>query len=132
MTQTGRNYRILEPVSGHAAARKWPDIARALQKLEPGEWLPVQSEDRKELLQIRLDFGYAYQTKIVGNTVYMRPAFSKNRGPATLEAIGKEVIREALNSANGNITKAAKTLGIGRTTLYRKVRKYRLLTMRSA
>ncbi len=40
----------------------------------------------------------------------------------------REVIREALRKSNGNLTKAAEELGIGRTTLYRKMEDYGLST----
>jgi DNA-binding NtrC family response regulator len=40
----------------------------------------------------------------------------------------REVIREALRKSNGNLTKAAEELGIGRTTLYRKMEEYGLST----
>lgn len=40
----------------------------------------------------------------------------------------REVIREALQKSNGNLTKAAEELGIGRTTLYRKMEEYGLST----
>lgn len=40
----------------------------------------------------------------------------------------REVIREALRKSNGNFTKAAEELGIGRTTLYRKIEEYGLST----
>jgi DNA-binding NtrC family response regulator len=36
----------------------------------------------------------------------------------------KDVIREAVKKSNGNLTKAAEELGIGRTTLYRKMEEY--------
>ena len=127
MRGSARGYRILEPVCDCKAARKWPDILLALRKLKPGEWLPVQSGNRRKLAQIRLDFGCDYRTKRVGNILYLRPAFPTDRRPATLEATERQAIRQALDLAHGGMTEAAKTLGIGRTTLYRKVRKYRLL-----
>jgi DNA-binding NtrC family response regulator len=36
----------------------------------------------------------------------------------------QEVIRQALRKSNGNLTRAAEELGIGRTTLYRKLEEY--------
>ncbi len=43
--------------------------------------------------------------------------------PATLQALELEAIRRAVTAAGGNISKAARQLGIGRNTLYRKLRK---------
>ena len=41
-----------------------------------------------------------------------------------LSDVEKEVIREAIKKSGGNLTKAAEELGIGRTTLYRKMEAY--------
>lgn len=41
-----------------------------------------------------------------------------------LSDVEKNVIRQALKKCNGNLTHAAETLGIGRTTLYRKMEEY--------
>jgi len=43
-----------------------------------------------------------------------------------LEEVEKEAIKEAIAKYAGNISKAAKELGLGRTTLYRKIEKYGL------
>ncbi len=46
--------------------------------------------------------------------------------PLRLMDVEKEVIREAVRKSNGNLTRAAEELGIGRTTLYRKLEEYGL------
>ncbi|RMG61021.1 MAG: sigma-54-dependent Fis family transcriptional regulator, partial [Bacteroidetes bacterium] len=43
-----------------------------------------------------------------------------------LEEVEKTAIRQAISKHGGNISKAAKELGLGRTTLYRKMNKYGL------
>ncbi len=43
-----------------------------------------------------------------------------------LEEVEKAAIIKAINKNNGNMSKAAKDLGLGRTTLYRKMHKYGL------
>lgn len=43
-----------------------------------------------------------------------------------LSEVEKEAIIEAVKSSSGNLTRAAETLGIGRTTLYRKMEEYGL------
>lgn len=43
-----------------------------------------------------------------------------------LEDIEKSAISEVINNEHGNLTKAAETLGITRSTLYRKIEKYDL------
>ncbi len=42
--------------------------------------------------------------------------------PPTLEAVELDTIRRAVEAAGGNISKAARHLGIGRNTIYRKLR----------
>lgn len=44
--------------------------------------------------------------------------------PTSLEEIEAEAIREALDYCQGNITMTARVLGIGRNTLYRKMKDY--------
>jgi DNA-binding NtrC family response regulator len=43
-----------------------------------------------------------------------------------LSDVEKNVIRHALKKCNGNLTRASEELGIGRTTLYRKIEEYGL------
>ncbi len=44
--------------------------------------------------------------------------------PRTLEDIEKRALTDALAYADGNVSHAARVLGIGRPTFYRKARKY--------
>jgi DNA-binding NtrC family response regulator len=46
--------------------------------------------------------------------------------PLSLEAVERWAVKRALRDKNGRLTEAAKALGIGRTTLYRKLEKYGL------
>lgn len=46
--------------------------------------------------------------------------------PLDLEAVERWAVKRALRDKNGRLTEAAKALGIGRTTLYRKLEKYGL------
>jgi len=43
-----------------------------------------------------------------------------------IEAMEKTAIQNAVRKAGGNLTQAAKELGFGRSTLYRKMTKYGL------
>ena len=43
-----------------------------------------------------------------------------------LSDVERDVIRHALKKYNGNLTRASEELGIGRTTLYRKIEEYGL------
>ena len=43
-----------------------------------------------------------------------------------MEEMEKERIRRALSDCNGNVTRAAASLGITRASLYRRLEKYRI------
>ncbi len=46
------------------------------------------------------------------------------QGDFNIEEVEKNAIKNALRKHEGNVSKAAKELGLGRTTLYRKMTKY--------
>jgi two-component system NtrC family response regulator len=48
------------------------------------------------------------------------------RPDMTLDNVQEQIIRNALNRHNGNLTQAARALGISRTALYRRIEKYGL------
>jgi DNA-binding NtrC family response regulator len=52
---------------------------------------------------------------------------AESNDPPSFETIERYAMFQALNRSNGNISKAARELGISRATLYRKVKKYRTL-----
>jgi len=52
------------------------------------------------------------------------PAASSHREDFNLEVLEQRAIEGALTAFGGNMTKVAKALGLGRTTLYRKMEKY--------
>jgi DNA-binding NtrC family response regulator len=55
------------------------------------------------------------------------PVFERPSGaPPMLRASEERTIRQAMASSRGNRAEAAKLLGIGRTTLYRKLKEYRI------
>ncbi|MEL6225930.1 MAG: helix-turn-helix domain-containing protein, partial [Pseudomonadota bacterium] len=54
------------------------------------------------------------------------PAVNDNGEVRPLEAIEADMIRLALGRYRGHMTEVAKRLGIGRSTLYRKMQEYGL------
>jgi transcriptional regulator of acetoin/glycerol metabolism len=52
--------------------------------------------------------------------------------PRSLRELEREAIREAIAAANGNMSAAAKILGVSRATLYRRLNDERLLDAASA
>jgi|Deesub1362B_J571_1020462.scaffolds.fasta_scaffold08804_2 DNA-binding NtrC family response regulator len=61
-----------------------------------------------------------------GFRIDFQKAVSLTREIPTWEEVEREVCRLALRLTNNNISEAAQRLGIGRTTLYRKLKKYNL------
>lgn len=55
-----------------------------------------------------------------------RDAVATPQALASLPQLERETIMRVLTESRGNITEACRRLGIGRTTLYRKLKKYRL------
>jgi transcriptional regulator of acetoin/glycerol metabolism len=53
-----------------------------------------------------------------------RPAAVPGALPGTLQGAERETIIRALHEADGNQTRAAVALGMGRNTLWRKMKKY--------
>jgi two-component system, NtrC family, response regulator HydG len=56
------------------------------------------------------------------------PEASMEISTLNLSEMEREIIRKAIIKSNNNLTKAAEELGIGRTTLYRKIEEYGLST----
>ena len=54
------------------------------------------------------------------------PSAARSSGSLTLEELEKERIRRALSDCNGNMTRAAASLGITRASLYRRLEKYKI------
>ena len=59
---------------------------------------------------------------LIGTRVQEEPAGSLN-----LAELERNAIRNAIRQCEGNLTQVAKLLGLGRTTLYRKMEKYELV-----
>ncbi len=57
---------------------------------------------------------------------------SEGRKPLNIRELEKQAIARALRTAQGNVSKAARNLGLGRTTLYRKMSAYGLNETKTA
>jgi DNA-binding NtrC family response regulator len=62
----------------------------------------------------------------ISDLFLQHPAGDRSDVDYNLESIEKNTIEKALSHFDGNVTLAAKKLGVGRTTLYRKLEKYGL------
>lgn len=60
------------------------------------------------------------------NVIQFPTGGSNNGQVATINDLEAQAIEKAIHSFRGNLTEAAKALGIGRATLYRKVKLYNI------
>jgi len=58
--------------------------------------------------------------------MYYHPSSLSASSGKSLEEVEKDHILNVLDEAGGNYSKAARTLGISRVTLYNKIRVYKL------
>ena len=63
---------------------------------------------------------------ILGNNVVAFPTQHPDGKVQKMEDLEAKAIETAINQYKGNLTEAAKALGIGRATLYRKVKQYHI------
>lgn len=61
-----------------------------------------------------------------GNNVVAFPSSTPDGKVQKMEDLEARAIESAINQYKGNLTEAAKALGIGRATLYRKVKQYHI------
>ena len=74
----------------------------------------------------------ADQSSIRGNDIFFSPIeqqveespFETNIAGTNLEELERKAIKSAIERFNGNISKAAKELGLTRAALYRRLEKY--------
>lgn len=65
-------------------------------------------------------------TEPMGNNVVAFPTQQADGKVQKMEDLEAKAIETAINQYKGNLTEAAKALGIGRATLYRKVKQYHI------
>jgi DNA-binding NtrC family response regulator len=118
----GKNGREIEGINPEAQqvlmSYSWPGNVRELRNtlenmvvLSSGPWIGPESLPR----EIRpAGAGAAAQTEV------------KNLAGLTMEQVEREHIRSTLEMTQGNREQAAKILGIGERTLYRKIKEYGL------
>ena len=83
------------------------------------------SDDFLEDAQQRVGATPAAPVALAGQPAAAATAFAEALPPAggrTLEELEREMIRQAVDAADGNISVASKRLGISRNTIYRKLR----------
>jgi sigma-54 dependent transcriptional regulator, acetoin dehydrogenase operon transcriptional activator AcoR len=110
--------RLPREVIAVLKAYDWPGNVRELRNVIESLVLTCRETD------VRVDELPAEILNAAGST--MATGSLETSDSSSLDALEKEAIRRALQSARGNLTQAAKALGISRSTLYRKVEHYHL------
>lgn len=64
-------------------------------------------------------------SEVTGNVIQF-PTVAASAGVQKMEELEAHAIENAISQYKGNLTEAAKALGIGRATLYRKVKQYHI------
>ncbi|NJL14252.1 MAG: sigma-54-dependent Fis family transcriptional regulator [Microscillaceae bacterium] len=100
----------------------------ALQKLQRYPW-PGNVRELQHAVERAVIMGEG-QSLQPEDFFFLQPKIEKNEPPLNntlnLDDVEKEVIHKALQKHNGNISKAAKELGLTRASLYRRLEKYGL------
>jgi len=97
--------------------------AEALERLRRYPW-PGNVRELRHAIERLVIMGDPGALQFDGAT----PAAAAGSQPTTLnlEALEKQAIQKAIAQHQGNLSKAAQSLGLGRTTLYRKMTRYGL------
>lgn len=99
--------------------QEWPGNVRELRHVL--RYALAMAAPRQELVVD--DFPLA-RLPVTGEAKGVQPAPSFPRSTLLLEDAERDAIQLALSSCGGNVTHAAKALGIGRATLYRKIKQF--------
>jgi len=133
LERLGAQHRLTPETLDAMLQYEWPGNVRELQNaiermvaLNSGPWLHIADLPSALQNQRAADQGLASAVAAGSETalpwVHARPA-----APGLfLPAVEKETIRKALETTRGDRAKAAQLLGIGRTTLYRKLKEYKI------
>ena len=97
----------------------------------PAEWVKALNDQgaRSRLMgeMPALSVGQSPVTEGAKILHFPQPSFSAAEGKVrTINELESIAIENAIHEFSGNLTEAAKALGIGRATLYRKVKQYNI------
>jgi len=112
--------RIPDEIMGRLMAYAWPGNVRELENC-------IQRA-------VSLGSGPLVQTQDLPSSLlyHLGAAASTRREMNTLEALEQQAVRQALQATGGDRVRAAKLLGIGKTTIYRKLKEYGLENLSSS
>lgn len=125
------------PEAVEGAKKYWENTDVVLQVYSPEQW-----KDGLENPNFRQQLGSQVPTLLAGVNGYATPTLTATTSASNvlqfpqptaqdskvqkMDDIEAKAIENAINQYRGNLTEAAKALGIGRATLYRKVKQYQI------
>ncbi len=110
-----------------------PDVnipTSTLKKLQAYDW-PGNVRELKHAVERAIIISANSQLSVEDFLIGSRLPEEKTNATLNLAELEKDAIRTAIRHHNGNLTQVAKALGLGRTTLYRKMEKYELTDLQA-
>lgn len=106
--------------------RAVPEIPRAtIRKLQAYDW-PGNVRELKHAMERAIIVSDAGELTLDNFLMRSRGRPSGKVQALNLETLERDAIEKAIHQCEGNLTQVAKVLGLGRTTLYRKMERYGL------
>jgi DNA-binding NtrC family response regulator len=100
----------------------------AMSRLMSYDW-PGNVRELENCIQRALALGSGPEIQmrdLPSNLLYIQETGTREQQVATLRDLERDAIRQALEVTAGDRVRAAKLLGIGKTTVYRKIKEYGL------
>jgi len=120
-------HHFIDRYGGTSGSAK--DISyEAMSRLMNYDW-PGNVRELENCIQRALALGSGPEIQmrdLPSNLLYAMQAGSGERQISTLRELERDAIRQALEATAGDRLRAAKLLGIGKTTVYRKIKEYGL------
>ncbi|HZK18412.1 MAG TPA: sigma 54-interacting transcriptional regulator [Clostridia bacterium] len=117
---------FMNRISKRINKKVFPVPGDYIDRLVRYDW-PGNVRELENLVELMLNTGEIYDVDVQNKQIDQSDFHGKSvETNFNLENAEKRLIIRALRYFNGNITESAKALGIGRNTLYRKIKKYRL------
>jgi transcriptional regulator of acetoin/glycerol metabolism len=114
-----RQIRASDDVLAMFARHRWPGNVRQLSSLLRTALAMLDGDDVIEVRHLPQDFLEDVEAPVVPSAEAKAPAQAPARG--TLEEQETEAIRNALKLHGGNVSAAARSLGVSRNTIYRRL-----------
>ena len=116
-----REVQVAPELLARLSAHAWPgNLRQYASVLRTACAMLLDGEDTLDWAHMPDDLVEALQVGAAVKRVLVEPAAPQ--APQSLQALGHAAIQQALESARGNVSLAARQLGISRQTLYRKLR----------